>query len=210
MIVDDPISSLDLKYESRVIDRLVKAAEHRQVIVFTHRLSMVVGLFDRCGKVKIPYSECELLGRGINKGVPVESTHNGSKSLGQLKKLKNENIARLKKMDENSGEYIQGIHYLCQQIRIYVEKSVEDTLINGVVQRYRKDVQTYNRISWLSQITDDDCKLIDEMMTKYSYYDHSMSDEMPLQEYPLSEIETDLDKLIVWLGDITKRQNTKK
>ena len=210
LIVDDPISSLDLKYESRVIDRLVKAAEHRQVIVFTHRLSMVVGLCDRCAKEEISYTECELLGRGVNKGVPVESTHNGSKSLGQLKNLKNENIARLKKMDENSEEYIQGIHYLCQQIRIYVEKSVEDTLINGVVQRYRKDVQTYNRISWLSQITDDDCKLVDEMMTKYSYYDHSMSDEMPLQEYPLSEIETDLDKLIVWLGDITQRQKGKK
>lgn len=205
LIVDDPISSLDLKYESFVINRLVEAGKHRQVIVFTHRLSMVVGLFDKCEK-KIPFSEIELLGRGANKGVPIESAHNGDKSLGKLNKLKNDNVARLRKMDEASPEFTEGVHYVCQQIRIHVEKSVEDTLLNGVVLRYRKDVQTNNRIKWLSAITEDDCKLIDEMMTKYSYYDHSMSDEMPLQEYALNEIEADIDKLIDWLEGIKKRK----
>lgn len=205
LIVDDPISSLDLKFESLVINRLVEMGKSRQVIVFTHRLSMVVGLFDKCGK-EIPFSEIELLGRGQNKGIPAESSHNGEKSLGKLKNLKNDNIARIKKMDEASQEYTEGIHYICQQIRIFVEKSVEDTLLNGVVLRYRKDVQTNNRIKWLSAITEEDCKIIDEMMTKYSYYDHSMSDEMPLQEFSLTEIEEDLDKFIDWLEGIKKRQ----
>jgi len=206
LIVDDPISSLDLKFESYVINRLVEAAKHRQVIVFTHRLSMVVGLFDKCGK-DILFTEKELLGRGDRKGVPIESVHNGGQSLGKLKKLKNENVARLKKMDETSPEYTEGIHYVCQQIRIHVEKSVEDSLLNGIVLRYRKDVQTNNRIKWLSAINEDDCKLIDEMMTKYSYYDHSMSDELPLQEFSLTEIEEDLDRIIGWLEEIKKRKN---
>ncbi len=205
LIVDDPISSLDLKFESFVINRLVEAGKHRQVIVFTHRLSMVVGLYDKCGK-EIPFSEIELLGRGVNKGIPTESAHNGGQSLGKLKNLKNDNVARLKKMDDASPEYTEGIHYICQQIRIHVEKSVEDTLLNGIVLRYRKDVQTYNRIKWLSAINEDDCKIIDEMMTKYSYYDHSMSDELPLQEFTLEEIENDLSALIEWLEEIKKRQ----
>ena len=109
-------------------------------------------------------------------------------------------------MDENSEEYTEAIHYICQQIRIYVEKSVEDTLLNEVVLRYRKSVTTYNRIAWLSHITEEDCNLIDEMMTKYSYYDHSMSDETPLQEFTVEEIEDDLNRLISWIDDVKKRQ----
>lgn len=206
LIVDDPISSLDYKFESSVINRLVEAGKHRQVIVFTHRLSMVVGLYDKCGK-EVPFKEVELLGRGKNKGVPAESAVNGGQSLGKLKTIKNEKIARLRKMDENSCEYIEGIHYICQQIRIYVEKSVEDALLNGIVLRYRKSVQTQGRIMWLSKITQDDCKIIDDMMTKYSYYDHSMSDDAPLQEFTLEEIEQDVDLLVAWLTDINKRRN---
>lgn len=209
LVVDDPISSLDYKYEAAVVRRLVKAAEHRQVIVFTHRLSMVVGLQDECGK-GVPFLAKELMGRGKIKGVPTESTVNAGKSLQKLNALKNENIPRLKKLDENSGEYTEGIHYICQQIRIHVEKSVEDTLLNGVVVRYRKSIQTLNKIEWLAEITSDDCKIIDEMMTKYSYYDHSMSDEAPLQEFTLEEIEDDVEQLITWLNDILSRKNKKR
>ena len=208
LIVDDPISSLDYKFESSVIQRLVEAGKHRQVIVFTHRLSMVVGLYDKCGK-EVPFKEVELLGRGKNKGVPADSAVNGGQSLGKLKNIKNEKLAKLKKMDENSCEYIEGIHYICQQMRIHVEKSIEDTLLNGIVLRYRKSVQTQGRIMWLSKITQDDCKIIDDMMTKYSYYDHSMSDEAPLQEFTLEEIEQDIERLIEWLTDINKRRNKK-
>jgi hypothetical protein len=44
------------------------------------------------------------------------------------------------------------------------------------------------------------------MMTKYSYYDHSMADETPLQEFSAEEIENDLERLILWLDDVKKRQ----
>ena len=208
LIVDDPISSLDYKYEASVIRRLVEAGKNRQVIVFTHRLSMVVGLYDECGKM-VPFREVELFGRGKTKGVPIDSVVNGGKSLGKLKNLKNDKIAKLKKMDEYLPEYGERIHYLCQQIRIHVEKCIEDTLLNGVVLRYRKSIQTQGRIMWLSEITQSDCKIIDDMMTKYSYYDHSMADETPLQEFSLEEIERDVDKLITWLTEVNSRQNVK-
>lgn len=199
---------MDYKYEASVIRRLVEAGKNRQVIVFTHRLSMVVGLYDECGKM-VPFREVELFGRGKTKGVPIDSVVNGGKSLGKLKNLKNDKIAKLKKMDEYLPEYGEGIHYLCQQIRIHVEKCIEDTLLNGVVLRYRKSIQTQGRIMWLSEITQSDCKIIDDMMTKYSYYYHSMADETPLQEFTLEEIERDVDKLITWLTEVNSRQNVK-
>ena len=76
----------------------------------------------------------------------------------------------------------------------------------GVVKRHRRSIQTLNKISWLSCITPEHCRIVDDMMTKYSYFDHSHSDETPLQEFPLDEIEQDLDSLIAWLEDIGKRQ----
>jgi energy-coupling factor transporter ATP-binding protein EcfA2 len=40
-VFDDPISSLDQDYEERVVSRLIDLSETRQVIIFTHRLSLV-------------------------------------------------------------------------------------------------------------------------------------------------------------------------
>ena len=40
-IFDDPICSLDHVFEERVVDRLVELSKERQVIIFTHRLSLL-------------------------------------------------------------------------------------------------------------------------------------------------------------------------
>ena len=36
-------------------------------------------------------------------------------------------------------------------------------------------------------------------MTKYSYYDHSMSDETPLVEFSIEDIESDATRLRDWI-----------
>ena len=45
-IFDDPISSLDQTYEEKTVKRLVELSENRQVIVFTHRLSLLGQLIE--------------------------------------------------------------------------------------------------------------------------------------------------------------------
>ena len=84
-------------------------------------------------------------------------------------------------------------------MRIIVEKSVEDVLLNQVVKRFRRDIKTKDMIEKLADISMDDCALIDEMMTKYSYYDHSMSDETPLVEFSIEDIESDATRLRDWI-----------
>ena len=199
LVVDDPISSLDYTYESKVIERLVKAAEHRQVIVFTHRISMVVGLNEEARKRNIDYKEISLLSSKHKKGVPSEFSNIGGKAKGQLNKLISENLAKIKKTDEFSEEYKSLFHNTCQDFRNVVEKSVEDHLICGVVKRFRRDIQTKNILNNLANITQEECDLINRLMTRYSYYDHSMSDETPLQEFTLEELENDLNELKEWL-----------
>lgn len=199
LIVDDPISSLDYSYEESVISRLVEAAKHRQVIVFTHRISMAVGINEIAKKLDVKYTELRISGRGQEKGVPVTSAEYGGKVLSSVKNLLNTNIAQIKKLDINDPIYDERIHYVCQQMRIIVEKSVEDVLLNQVVKRFRRDIKTKDMIEKLADISMDDCALIDEMMTKYSYYDHSMSDETPLVEFSIEDIESDATRLRDWI-----------
>ena len=201
LIVDDPISSLDYSYESKVIERLVEAAKIRQVIVFTHRISMVVGINEAAKKSSGPinYNEVTLLANKNKKGVPAEISNYGGKVLSQLNNLIDKNLSQLKKTDEFSANYEANFHYMCQQFRIIVEKSVEDVLLGEVVKRFRRDIQTKNRIDKLAQITKEDCEIVDRMMTKYSYYDHSMSDETPLIEFTIDELEKDMMELRDWI-----------
>ena len=72
-------------------------------------------------------------------------------------------------------------------------------MLNEVVKRFRRDIQTKGRLTRLADISSDDCNLIDEMMTKYSYYDHSMSDETPLSEFSIEDIEEDALRVRNWI-----------
>lgn len=50
-----------------------------------------------------------------------------------------------------------------------------------------------------------DCDLIDALMTKYSVYEHSQSDELPLVPVELDEFEKDVLELIVWINEFKTR-----
>lgn len=204
LIVDDPISSLDYSFEAKVIERLVKVAQNRQVVVFTHRISMVVGLYEKTKELDVKYKEISLLSSKTKKGVPSENSNIGGKVGKQLNNLINSKLSKLKKLDEFSEEYQSLFHNICQEFRNIVEKSVEDVLIGEVVKRFRRDVQTKGRLHSLASITVEDCDLIDRLMTRYSYYDHSMSDETPLQEIGIDELENDLTELQRWIQQKTK------
>ncbi|TLD72858.1 hypothetical protein FEM03_01950 [Phragmitibacter flavus] len=52
-VFDDPISSLDLDYEESVVQRLVEVAAKRQVIIFTHRLSLLGMVQDYAKKADV-------------------------------------------------------------------------------------------------------------------------------------------------------------
>lgn len=200
LVFDDPISSLDYNYENLVISRLLQAASARQVVVFTHRISMVVGLCDGAKKKNINYSEVSLRSSKRKKGVPYDNSDIGGKAGAKLNTLINNDLAKLKKtIDDTSEEYEKAFHSICHEFRNIVEKSIEEVLIGGVVQRFRKDIQTQNRLYKLSEITREDCEMFDQLMTKYSYYDHSMSDEAPLNELTIDELESDLKRLQLWI-----------
>jgi hypothetical protein len=73
------------------------------------------------------------------------------------------------------------------------------------VRRHRRTVTTDNRLAPLTRITQEDCKLIDGLMTKYSCYEHSQSQETPscIPEEP--ELRGDLESLKKWREEFKNR-----
>ena len=204
IIIDDPISSLDLNYEESATKRIVEIANSRQVIVFTHRISLLVGMSEACAAGNVPIKELHIRSTLSGKGLPdFEDVYHGNVK-GQLGGLKDK-LSRAKKMDADSAEYNDCIGRVCQQFRICVERSVEDVLLLGIVRRFHRNIRTNNMVTKLPAITEQDCKMVDDMMTKYSFVEHSQpSDILPLQ-YTIEEIENDIQACMTWVTEYNKK-----
>lgn len=206
IIIDDPISSLDLNFEGEATKRIVDIAKTRQVIIFTHRISLLVGLSDACTANEVHMEEIHIRSALKGKGVSdfADTYHGNVKT--QLNRLK-EKLIQAKKMDVDSEEYRDYVGRICQQVRICVERSVEDVLLLKIVRRFDKNIKTYNLITKLPAIEEKDCKIIDEMMTKYSFVEHSQPlDTLPTQ-YSAEEIENDITAFMEWIKEYNKKQN---
>jgi hypothetical protein len=51
----------------------------------------------------------------------------------------------------------------------------------------------------------DDCKCLDDLMTKYSFFEHSQSDEVPLSLPDEADLRADLEKLKEWRAQFKAR-----
>ena len=102
-----------------------------------------------------------------------------------------------------TGVQAQGI---CTDFRKLLERTVEDDLLNQVVRRHRRSVTTDNRLNPLANITLKDCRFIDNLMTKYSSYEHSQSQEVPISLPEEPELREDLESLKAWRENFKERR----
>jgi energy-coupling factor transporter ATP-binding protein EcfA2 len=206
-VFDDPISSLDQEFEERTIARLVELGRTRQVIVFTHRLSFLSILTDKADdSLATIYIDVKPWGTGEPSEVPIF----GKKTKEALNTLKGQRLADLKgKHKEGSDEYDVLAKALCSDFRIIMERIVETVLLADVVQRHRRAVNTIGKLWKLAEIKKEDCDLIDEMMTKYSCYEHSQSHEAPVQIPVPEDLEKDIEKVLAWHNDFSGRTKDK-
>ena len=198
-IFDDPISSLDQDFEEATSRRLIDLCKLRQVIVFTHRLSLLAqleGLAKRAGIE--PHIIC-LRNESWGAGQPGNTPIFAKKPEGALKSILGERLPKARKVFEQIGrtEYEEIAKGICGDIRILIERFVENDLLSDIVQRFRREVQTKSKIHKLAKITAEDCKLIDDYMSKYSIYEHSQPSEAPVQIPDPDKIERDLKDMLI-------------
>ena len=210
-VFDDPISSLDHDFEWEVAMRLSGLAQDRQVLVFTHRLSLYGAMEEAAKKCGEDWKKQHLQQACIETfsgtaGHPVdEAAWNAN-----TKRANNILISRLDEAKKywDSGDinnykiHAQGI---CTDFRKLLERTVEEDLLNKIVKRHRRSITTDNRIAHLSKITKNDCRFIDELMTQFSCYEHSQSHETPTFIPEESELRQHLEALKDWREKFIKR-----
>ena len=206
-IFDDPISSLDQEYEEKTIERLVELSKERQVVVFTHRLSFLGIVGDKAEKADVNTNIVHIRWEPWGTGNPGDVPIFGKDTKEALNKLKNERLLIAKKMFESDGyeAYYPLGKAICSDFRIILERIVENVLLSGIVLRYRRDVQTKNKLSNILKVSEADCKIIDDLMTNYSFYEHSQPPESPVHIPEPSALNGDLDKLINWHEEFKKK-----
>ncbi len=217
-IFDDPISSLDQDFEERVVSRLVELAKHRQVIVFTHRLSLVTLIEDVVKKLKdiavssklappVDSSLVTLRRLGKQTGLVAQFSIRDGKPQKAVNRLRDELLPKLKVIHDagDVDAYESMVKSICSDFRILVERAVEYVLLNEVLLRFRRSVQTQGRVAALAKICKEDCEFVDGLMTSYSAFEHSQTDELPAEIPDFSVLETDVKALAAWMDEFSKR-----
>lgn len=215
-VFDDPISSLGVKYEQSVVKRLVELSKYRQVIVFTHRLSLVEGLKSNSKKNGISTNLIEICNQPWGCGDVSNTSLTITNPQKKLNTIKNDYIKKAKNILNDKGyctDYNDKMHSICTQTRICIEILISEVLLNGVIKRFDPAIHTGNNLKQLSDIKYEECELLDDLMTKYSFTEHSQSLERPNDlfgidntEFSIKQIEIDIDKLVNLIKTIKLRR----
>lgn len=206
-IFDDPISSLDQVFEEATIKRIAKLSLSRQVIVFTHRLSFLTLLEEAAKEMGIDFNVTCLRSESWGAGEPGETPIFARKPINSLNLLLNERLSRARKALQEDGrtEYDMLAKGICSDFRILLERFIEAELLADVVQRFRRSITTQGKIHKLARINNEDCKMFEDLLTKYSKYEHSQSYEMPVSLPEPDEIKEDMETIKNWVFEFKKR-----
>lgn len=210
VIFDDPISSLDQRFEEAVATRIIDLASTRQVIAFTHRLSLMVlvqsGAKNRpnLGLSPVTVAVESIARDGKETGLPATIDVFSMKPKAGFGVLTNR-VGEAKKLDAEMRKIL--IKDACSNFRILVERTVEENLCSEVVLRFRREIQTAGRLKKLAAINAGDCGLINDMMTKYSAFEHSQSSETPTWLPDPDELLADIKTMQEWIVEFSKRSD---
>ncbi|MCC1495884.1 hypothetical protein [Alcanivorax sp. 1008] len=205
-IFDDPISSLDQSYEEAVVQRLIELSQDKQIIVFTHRLSLLgtVRHFAEKKTIRTDVVSIRSADWGTGEPAPIPLSQSDIKSA--LNTLMNQRYQDAKKASEN-GEFEHAeilMKSICSDFRTLVERSIENDLLCGVVQRFQRPVHTL-KLKDLAKLKGTDCNRLDSLMTKYSGFEHSQPTESPVELPKPDDLLADMTSLKTWREDYAKR-----
>ncbi|WP_242093152.1 AAA family ATPase [Aestuariivivens sediminicola] len=208
IIFDDPVSSLDHKWRSKIARRIVQEATTRQVIVFTHDITFLMMLQEEAVKLDCSIDVKSLTRKKTQTGIPASSPPWDALSVkGRLGELKNMHQILKKIEDEGTDEeYEDETKPFYGKLRETWERLIEELILNRTVQRFGREIQT-KRLKIVIDLTDDDYQIVDDNMTKCSKFINghdsagALIEEMPDSE----EIKTDINALESYISELRKR-----
>jgi DNA repair ATPase RecN len=157
VVFDDPVSSIDQEGRRHIARTLLRLAEQRQVIVFTHELSFVYEL-DRLAPAECKAHVQQLRREGQTVGhVHPDLPWQGLPAKQRPKALY-EMLAGAAKLDAagNETEYETAAAEFCRHLREAFERTVEEGVFNDVVTRRHDTIRIsrLRRVAWSEEICD--------------------------------------------------------
>ena len=187
------------------------------MIVFTHRLSLKALISDAVKKQKqiatqigedpSPSMEVAIVRTiGGKVGVVTDSLISEKNVVPALNTVF-ERAKMLQNVDpaKNYEGYVNDMTSVCSDFRTLIERTVEEELLNNIVGRFRRSIITQGRLQKLSMINSHDAELIDDLMTRYSVYEHSQSMELPSDPPGADDVAKDIEALRNWIKEFRAR-----
>jgi energy-coupling factor transporter ATP-binding protein EcfA2 len=210
VVFDDPVCSMDHRRRQRVARRLASEARSRQVIVFTHDMFFLFALMEEAEKLEVAISPRTVSRTQDGFGVSVdELPFDGATTRARIGWLKNKQV-ECAKINRNGEEaaYNEQVGRLYSKMREAWEGCVEEVLLNGTVERFRKSVET-NRLTKV-QVTEDDVVKVVENMGRCSNYAHNVARRADVEMPTPDEIAADIEVLEGWRKELEGRKNVKR
>ncbi len=213
VIFDDPVNSLSHQWSGRVAKRLVEESLHRQVVVLTHDIAFYKYLLEETEKHDDAVFNGICLERSRKRAGIVRSSPpwDALTTSARIKELKKQ-LKVLREIDKNGTEkeFRLAAYNFYGYLREAWERLVEEKLLNQVVTRFGRGVQT-NRLKRLVDLKEDDIKRIDAGMSKCSTYFRGHDSAPNVGDpYPtIDEVEADLSAIDDFNTELqTKRKRT--
>lgn len=171
IVFDDPVSSLDHKWRNKIAKRIVEESVVRQVVVFTHDITFLLMLQEHVKQLSCSLEIKSLTRKKNETGIiasnPPWDALPINKRIGILKndQVKLDKIERT----ETEEKYREAIKPLYGLLRETWERFIEEVLLDNIIQRFGREIQT-KRLSKLVDLTAEDYKKVDENMSKCSTY----------------------------------------
>lgn len=183
IIFDDPVSSLDHKWRTKIAKRIVEEAKTRQVIVFTHDITFLMMLEEQSELAGVPLTKKSLTRKLTETGIVTSNPPWDALSVKtRLGILKNDQVGLDK--TERTGtdeEYQQQMPPLYGKLRETWERAIEEVVLHDVIKRFGREIQT-KRLAKLIDLTQADYDIVDENMSKCSKFFIGHDNSGPLNE----------------------------
>jgi energy-coupling factor transporter ATP-binding protein EcfA2 len=147
IILDDPVSSLDYHWENRIAKRIAEMAVDRQVIVFTHSVSLVLGIENHAVRTRAPFTRLyiEKTANGAGHHSPDGAPFNSLPVAKRIEVFKKQRIPVLVSEFDRAPTghvYAELISQFGGQLRSAWERAVEELVFCDVIKRFGNAVHT--------------------------------------------------------------------
>lgn len=206
IIFDDPVSSLDHKFRSRIAQRFAEESTNRQVLIFTHDIAFLFELRKTAEEIRICFTP-----RTVNKikqtaGIIRENIPWHAMNVKERIGLMNNELVTISSdFKSDTNKYNKHAGYLYGLLRETWEACIEEVVLNDTIKRFDSDVKT-RQLRGIN-ITGEIYRKIDLNMSKCSkwMFGHDKSKPLNVDRPSPNEIEEDIKKIKEFSKSIHKQ-----